>query len=336
MKEAMFYNKLKDNIVQCKLCPHFCMIKENERGKCGVRENINGKLYSLVYGKACSYGIDPIEKKPFFHFLPGTYSYSIATVGCNLSCGFCQNWEISQQPKPKNLIIGEELSPKRIVEEALANGCESISYTYTEPTIFFEYAYETAKLAKKKGLKNNFVTNGFICKEPVDVISEVLDAANIDLKGFSEEFYKEVCGARLQPVLDAIKQYYSNKVWVEITTLIVPGHNDNREMLAKIAKFIAGIDKKIPWHISRFYPHYNMMNVPQTDISVMHKAVEIGKKNGLKYIYAGNVPGDDYESTYCPKCGKKIIERFGFSVEKSELKKGRCKFCDEEIDGVWE
>lgn len=335
MKEAMFYEKLKDNIVQCKLCPHFCTIKEDERGKCGVRENIKGKLYSLVYAKPCSTAIDPIEKKPFFHFMPGTYSYSIATVGCNLSCKFCQNWQISQQPKPKNPIIGQTLTPKQIVEEAIANGCNSISYTYTEPTIFFEYAYETAKLAKKQGLKNNFVTNGFINKEPINKISEVLDAANIDLKGFSEDYYKEVCGARLQPVLDAIKQYYEKGIWLEITTLIVPGHNDNKEMLTKIAKFIAGIDKKIPWHISAFYPHHKMQDVPPTDTRTIHKAIQIGKKIGLKYIYAGNIPGDDYESTYCPKCKKKIIERFSFGVEKINLKKSRCSFCNENIDGVF-
>lgn len=336
MKEAMFYNSLKNNVVQCYLCPHFCAVKPGFRGKCGVRENIEGKLFSLNYGKIISMAVDPVEKKPFFHFLPKTFSYSIAAVGCNLFCEFCQNWEISQQPKPNNPIIGNNVTPEEIVESAIANGCKSISYTYTEPTIFFEYAYETAKLAKKKGLKNCFVTNGFITPEPIIKIARYLDAANVDLKGFSEDYYKNVCGARLKPILEAIKQYYKSKVFLEITTLIVPGHNDSNDMLTKIAEFIASVDRKIPWHISRFYPHYKMQNVPETDIETMHMAVKIGKEVGLKYVYAGNVPGDNYESTYCPKCGKKIIEREGFYVSKINLKNDKCAFCSEKIDLIAE
>jgi len=331
MLEAWFYKKLKDNIVQCELCPHFCSIKEGFRGKCGVRENKDGKLYSLVYGKLCSAAIDPIEKKPFFHFMPGSKAYSIATVGCNLRCSFCQNWEISQMPKSEK-IVGKDVSPEEIVEDAIANNCESIAYTYTEPTVFFEYAYDIAKLAKKKGLKNVFVTNGFINKEPIDKIAKVIDAANIDLKGFSEDYYKDVCGARLKPILDAIKYYHEKGVFLEITTLIVPGHND--EKLKEIASFIVSIDKDIPWHISRFYPHYKMEDTKPTPVETIHKAVEIGKKAGLKYIYAGNVPGDDYESTFCSKCGKKIISRFGFSVNEINLDKNKCKFCGEKVNIV--
>jgi len=327
MFEAWFYKKLKDNIVQCELCPHFCSIEEGLRGKCGVRENKEGKLYSMVYGKVISNVVDPIEKKPFFHFMPGSRAYSVATVGCNLKCDFCQNWEISQISK----VVGKEISPKEIVEDAIANKCESIAYTYTEPTIFFEYAYDIAKLAKKKGLKNVLVTNGFINKEPIDKISKVIDAANIDLKGFSEDYYKDFCGARLKPILDAIKRYYEKGVFLEITTLIVPGHD---QKLKEIASFIASISKEIPWHISKFHPMYKMQDVAATSIETIHKAIKIGKKAGLKYIYAGNVPGDDYESTYCNKCGKKIVSRLGFSINEINLDKDKCKFCGEKIDLV--
>ena len=335
LKEAMFWKSLKDKSVQCQLCPHFCTIKEGERGKCGVRENIKGKLYSLNYGKIISTAVDPIEKKPLFHFLPGTDSYSIATVGCNFSCLFCQNWEISQMPKPKNPIVGHDISPAKIVEDAINKGCKSISYTYTEPTIFYEYAYDTAKLAHKNGLKNIFVTNGYINKEPLDKIKPYLDAANIDLKGWSEDFYKTVIGGRLKPVLDAINHMHKLGIWTEITTLIVPGHNDKPKDLKSMAEFIASIDKEIPWHISRFYPMYKMTDTPPTKIETIHKAVDIGKKAGLKYIYAGNVPSDPYESTYCPKCGKKIIERSGFSILDNKIEKNKCQFCNEAIAGVF-
>ena len=334
MKEALFYKKVGKD-VQCQLCPHFCMIKTGERGKCGVRENKAGTLYSLNYGKAISTAVDPIEKKPLFHFMPGTKSYSIATVGCNFSCLFCQNWEISQMPKPNKMVIGEELPPAKIVEDALAKGCKSIAYTYTEPTIFFEYAYDTAKLANKKGLKNIFVTNGFINKEPVDMIEPYLDAANIDLKGFSEEYFKTVIGGRLKPILDTIKYMHKKGIWIELTTLIVPGHNDSPAMLKKIVDFIVSVDKEIPWHISRFYPHYKMSNVPPTDIEILKKAHDIGKKAGIKYIYIGNVPGNEYESTVCSKCKKKVISRAAFTVHDIDMKGDACAFCGNKIPGVF-
>ncbi|MBW2980262.1 AmmeMemoRadiSam system radical SAM enzyme [Candidatus Woesearchaeota archaeon] len=334
MKEALFYKKLKDKAVQCQLCPHFCTIKPKERGRCGVRGNRGGTLYSLVYGKAISTAVDPIEKKPLFHFMPGTMSFSIATVGCNFSCLFCQNWEISQIPKQAS-IFGEDILPKQVVDDAVQKGCKSIAYTYTEPTIFFEYAYDTAKLANKKGLKNIFVTNGFINKEPVDMIEPYLDAANIDLKGFSEEYYKTVIGGRLKPILDTIKYMHKLGIWIELTTLIVPGHNDNPAMLKKIVDFIAGLDKEIPWHISRFYPNYKMTDVPPTDIKILKKAHDIGKKAGIKYIYIGNVPGNDYESTYCSKCKKKVMARAGFSVYDADMKQGKCAFCKNKIPGVF-
>jgi pyruvate formate lyase activating enzyme len=332
MKEALFYKKV-GNALQCKLCPHFCTIKNKERGKCGVRENKNGKLYSLNYGKAISTAIDPIEKKPLFHFLPGTLAYSIATVGCNFSCSFCQNWEISQVKG--GVVYGNDIPPKRIVEEALDSGCKSIAYTYTEPTIFFEYAYDTAKLANKKGLKNIFVTNGFINKEPVDMIEPYLDAANIDLKGFSEAFYKSVIGGRLKPVLDTIKYMHKKGIFIELTTLIVPGHNDSQVMLKKIVDFISGLDKQIPWHISRFYPHYQMRDVQPTDIGILRKAASMGKKAGIKYIYIGNVPFNEYESTACAKCKKSVIKRAGFSVIDMNIKGNKCAYCKNKIPGVF-
>ena len=297
-----------------------------------MRENVEGILYTLVYGKVISSMVDPIEKKPLFHFLPGSSSLSIATMGCNMSCEFCQNWEISQSVKPKYQVIGQEMSSKDIVNKALKNNCESISYTYTEPTIFYEFAYDTAKIAREHGLKNVFVTNGYINPEPQDEVCSVLDAVNVDLKGFSDEYYMEVCGAKLQPVLEAIRKYYENGVWIEITTLIVPGHNDSDEMLLKMGEFIASIDLKIPWHISRFYPTYKVQYLPITDIDTIHKAVEIGKKLSLKYVYTGNVPGDNFENTYCPNCKRKVITREGFTLINMNLNENRCKYCNEKID----
>lgn len=332
MKEALFYKNI-GKAVQCRLCPHFCTLKNKERGKCGVRENKDGKLYSLNYGKAISTAIDPIEKKPLFHFLPGTLAYSIATVGCNFSCSFCQNWEISQVKQ--GIVYGEEMPPKQIVDDALDSGCRSIAYTYTEPTIFFEYAYDTAKLANKKGLKNIFVTNGFINKEPVDMIEPYLDAANIDLKGFSEAFYKSVIGGRLKPVLDTIKYMHKKGIFIELTTLIVPGHNDSQVMLKKIVDFISDLDKEVPWHISRFYPHYQMRDVQPTDIAVLRKAADLGKKAGIKYIYIGNVPFNEYESTVCAKCKKSVIKRAGFSVIDMNIKGNKCAYCNNKIPGVF-
>jgi pyruvate formate lyase activating enzyme len=330
MKQAVFWKKLKLDAVQCVLCPHSCVIRDKQRGKCGVRENQNGVLYALTYGKPVSTAVDPIEKKPFYHFLPGSLAYSIACVGCNLSCKFCQNSDISQMPKDKGIVTGTEMAPEEVVEEAIAKGCESISYTYTEPTIFYEYCYDIAKLSRKKGLKNNFVTNGFISPEAIDNIARFLDAANIDLKGFSEDFYRELCDARLQPVLDAIKRYHEKGVFIEITTLIVPGQNDDEAMLRKAAEFIASLDKKIPWHISRFYPQYKMRNLQPTQVATIHKAVEIGRAAGLRYVYAGNVPGDENDNTYCHNCGKLLIGRLGYSITKNNLKGNRCSFCGAE------
>ncbi len=330
MKEALYYQKNPDGSVKCLLCPHECTIKENMRGICGVRENINGSLFSLVYGKAVSASIDPIEKKPLFHFLPGSKAFSIATVGCNFRCLFCQNYEISQAPKPKKPIAGHDLPPEDVVSLAENYGCSSIAYTYTEPTIFYEYAIETAKLARRHGLKNLWISNGFTNPEPLEEISKYIDVANIDLKG-SDEFYKKITGGRLDPVLDTIKSLSKKGVWVEVTTLLIPGHNDSEEDLNFMSKFISSVGA--PWHISRFFPMYKMTDVIPTPISSLRKAKEIGKKNGVKYIYIGNV--NEKSDTVCPKCGFHVIERDGYEI-KNHLKGGKCPKCGYKIEGVFD
>ncbi len=294
MKEAYLYKKLFNKRVQCRNCAHYCIIENAKRGICGVRENHNGKLYSLVYGKAIALNIDPIEKKPFFHFLPGTYSLSVATVGCNFKCMTCQNYDISQMPQLTGRIEGEDISPKKLVQIALKNKLPSISYTYTEPGVFSEYALDTMKLAKKAGLKNNWVSNGFWSKELFDLISPYLDAANIDLKGFTNEFYIKYCGGRLQPVLDTLKRIKQKKIWLEITTLVIPTLNDSEENFKKIAKFIKEeLGPETPWHISQFCGaiSWKLQHLSNTSVETLKKAYRIGKKVGLKYVHIGNIPG---------------------------------------------
>ncbi|MCK4552711.1 AmmeMemoRadiSam system radical SAM enzyme [Candidatus Pacearchaeota archaeon] len=287
-KECTIYKKLKDKNVQCLACSHRCLISKGRTGICGVRQNIGGKLYLLVYGKVMAKYIDPIEKKPLYHFLPGTYAYSIGTVGCNFRCSFCQNYDISQFKEFYGKVLGEKITPKQIVNEAIKNKCKSIAYTYNEPTIFAEFAHDTAKLAKQKNLKNILVTNGYMTKECLDYISPYIDAMNIDLKSFNDKFYLKICKARLKPVLETIKLAHKKKIWIEITTLIIPGENDSKEELEQIARFIASVDKNIPWHISRFFPAYKMLNKPITPIEKLKQAEKIGKKY-LKYVYIGNV-----------------------------------------------
>jgi len=286
MKKCDLYKK-ENGKVRCLACSHKCLIKKEDTGICGVRKNINNKLYLLVYGKVASMGVDPIEKKPLYHFLPGTNSFSIGTVGCNFRCDFCQNFEISQASK-KGIIIGQEIAPGDIVEQALATNCKSIAYTYNEPAIFIEFVKDIAEIAKKKKLKNVLVTNGYFSKESFDYISDYIDAMNIDFKSIKNEFYKKYCGGKLQPVLETIERAYKKGINIELTTLIIPGLNDDEKELEKIAKWIARLDKKIPWHISRFFPVYKMSDKSPTPIDVLEKAYEIGKKH-LKYVYIGNV-----------------------------------------------
>lgn len=336
-KEAVLYKKVKHNTVQCGVCNHRCVIGDGKKGICGVRKNEGNKLYSLVYGKAIAEGIDPIEKKPLFHFMPGTRILSIATVGCNFKCLHCQNADISQVSKEKafqdsDLILGKELLPEKIVQDTLENNCPSIAYTYTEPTIFLEYALDTMKLAHKKNIKNVWVSNGYMTKETLDLIGSHLDAINVDLKGFTEKFYQEVCGAKLEPVLENLKEIKKKKIWLEVTTLLIPGKNDSPKELKDIAEFIkAELGPETPWHVSRFFPSYKAMDFSPTEVRVVQQAVEIGKKAGLKYVYSGNVPGDSCEDTRCPKCREKMISRIGYSIERFD-NKGKCSSCGEGLD----
>lgn len=336
MKEALFYKKLKDKFVQCLACNHYCAIPAGGRGICGVRENQGGRLYSLVYGKIIAKHVDPIEKKPLFHFLPGTKSLSIATVGCNFRCLYCQNADIAQMPKESVLfqegnVPGINLTPEDIVNEALLVGAPSIAYTYTEPTIFIEFALETMKLARKKNLKNIWVTNGYTSKEILEKVIPYLDAANIDLKGFTENFYNKVCGAKLKPVLETIKAMKKAGVWVEITTLVVPGQNNTKEHFEGIANFIAKVlGKETPWHISKFFPAYKLMDTPPTSVEALETAYNYGKKAGLRYVYLGNVL-NKREDTFCPKCGEKMIDRTGYEITRHD-QNGGCAKCGEDLN----
>ena len=336
MKEAMFYQQLEDDKVVCELCPHFCKLKDTQIGICGVRKNISGRLHSLVYGHAIAVHVDPIEKKPLFHVAPGSSSFSIATVGCNFHCKFCQNHDISQVNKTGDLkYYGQQINPEDIITMTRRNSCRSISYTYTEPTIFFEYAYNTAILAHEQGLLNIFVTNGYINPEPLQVIHEYLDAANVDLKSFNDNFYKKMTGARLTPVLDTLKLMKKLSIWVEVTTLIIPGENDSAEELKQIANFIKNeLGAETPWHISRFYPQYQATDHPPTPVTTLEKAREIGLEQGLRYVYMGNVPGNQAENTYCYNCGKLLIERYGYQIMENNIVSGNCKFCNAQIDGL--
>lgn len=334
MIEARLYQKKEEQKVWCYLCSHHCLIKEGKRGICGVRENQGGTLYSLVYGKPIAYHVDPIEKKPLFHFLPGSTSFSLATAGCNFRCLFCQNADISQASELKH-IPGQEMAAEEIVDAALRAQCQSISYTYTEPTIFFEYAQDIALLAAKQGLKNIFVTNGYMTPEMLEALHPNLQAANVDLKAFRQDFYKTQCGAKLAPVLENLKIMKRLGVWVEITTLIIPTLNDSKEELRELSRFIADeLGRETPWHISRFHPTYRLTDLPVTPVKTLQQAREIGLEQGLRYVYTGNVPGDQGEKTFCYQCGHLLLDRFGFSILKNNLDNGKCPHCQTPMDGV--
>jgi len=338
MQEARFYEKVEDQKVQCHLCAHECKIDPGKRGICHVRENREGTLYTLVYGRLIAQNVDPIEKKPLFHFLPGTRSFSIATVGCNFMCLHCQNYDISQYPRAhQGQVMGEERTPEEVVGDALATHCASISYTYTEPTIFMEFAQDTARLAREHGLKNVFVSNGFMTPQSATALGECIDGDNLDLKSMRDEFYRKVCKARLQPVLDTIQRLHAAGVWLEVTTLVIPGHNDSDGELTEIAQFIKGVNPGIPWHVTAFHPTFKMMDRPRTPAQTLKKARDIGLNAGLRYVYTGNIPGilEGTESTYCYACKELLIERLGYSIQKYNLKEGKCPKCEAVIDGVW-
>ncbi|MDD5409511.1 MAG: AmmeMemoRadiSam system radical SAM enzyme [Candidatus Omnitrophica bacterium] len=343
MKEALLYAHLESEKVHCRLCAHSCIIQEGKFGFCGVRQNIKGVLYTLNYGKLVAVNVDPVEKKPLYHFFPGTLAFSIASRGCNFRCGFCQNWQISQfnprtlalsGPAPDKKLMGEDFSAKKIVSLAKQNNCKSIAYTYTEPTIYFEFALETAKLAKEAGLYNIFVSNGYMSPEAVDLLKPYLDAANIDLKFFKDASYQRICSAHLKPVLDSILNLKEAGVWIEITTLVIPGENDSLEELSGIAGFIAGVNRDIPWHLSRFHADYKFDSYQDTPEHTLKSACDLGKNAGLRYVYAGNVTswGQD---TLCPACKKRLIRREGFSISEMNIAENKCIFCRKDLAGVF-
>lgn len=334
--EAHLYERKENLIVKCGLCHHRCSIKTGHRGICGVRENQAGTLISLVYGKLIARNIDPIEKKPLFHLSPGSRSYSIATVGCNFKCHFCQNADISQMPADQaGRIIGEPFPPEKIVAAALQAGCHSISYTYTEPTVFFEFAYDTARIAHNAGLRNVFVTNGYMSEEAIHKIHPYLDAANVDLKAYTEDFYKTYCGAKLSAVKETLVLMKQLGIWVEVTTLLIPGLNTDPKELRALALFLADtLGPDTPWHISRFHPTYRLMDPDPTPIDLLRNARKIGLEAGLKFVYVGNVPGEKGENTVCAHCGENLIDRRGFRIEKNRIRNGNCPTCGLAVIGI--
>ena len=336
LKRAVLWESIaKTKKVQCKLCNHHCVIENGKLGRCCVRQNINGILYSLNYDKVCSANPDPIEKKPLFHFQPGSQSFSIATMGCNFQCEFCQNWQISQAAVENGQIDGQAINPELIVGAAVRGKCESIAYTYTEPTVFMELCNDCGRLAKDHGLANIFVSNGYMTTEAIDFVADWLDGINVDLKSFNDDYYKRLCKARLQPVLDTISHIAKEtNIWMEITTLLVPDENDSEDELKELADFIvnnAGPD--VPWHISRFHPQYKYLASSPTPVSSLESAFEIGKSAGLHYVYLGNIPGSKSESTFCYSCNRMLIERVGYRIIANNIKESKCPDCGTKIAG---
>ncbi len=320
--------------VECRLCPHRCVLAENERGKCRVRWNRNGELKSLVYGRPCAVHVDPVEKKPMFHFRPGSRIFSIATAGCNLRCKYCQNWSISQADPETTR--NEILLPEDLIPTARANGCVSIAYTYTDPIIYYEYAFDSCVLAHRQGMENVLVTAGYIEEKPLRELLPHVDGANVDLKGFSDEFYREMCGGRLKPVLRTLEIMAKTDMVLEITNLVVPGHNDDPKEIREMCRWIAqNLGTEIPLHFSRFHPHNQLQRLPPTPASTLLDAAKIAQSEGLKHVYLGNLRDATYENTYCPKCGALLVERVGFRVRQVKLQNGRCPKCSTSIYGRW-
>jgi len=332
--EARYYKQLPDKEIECFLCPRQCKLGDKERGYCGVRENIGGKYYTLVYGKACAINSDPIEKKPFFHFLPGTTALSLATAGCNVNCKFCQNWEISQV-RPEQ-VEHYDVPPAMVVDYAQKYNCPSIAFTYTEPIVFYEYMYDTSREARLKKVRSTVVTGGHVNPEPLQELTKVVDAIKIDLKAFNQDFYTNYVRGELKPVLEAIKIVARSGVWLEIVYLVIPTLNDDPNEIKMLAQWLMKeVGPDVPLHFSRFYPKYLVQNLPPTPISTLERAHKIALEQGLHYVYIGNIPGHSAESTCCPKCKNTVIQRTGYTIERIELKRGKCKFCDNPIPGIW-
>ncbi len=332
--DALLWENRENGSIHCFLCAHECRIPPSGFGICGVRQNIDHRLVTFAYGALIATHVDPVEKKPLYHFLPGSKSFSVATIGCNFRCGFCQNWQISQTRYNDGVEAeGHAATPGQIVAAAEKNGCKSISYTYTEPTIFFEYALDTARLARKKGIRNIFVTNGFMTAQALDMIHPNLDACNVDLKFFHDAKYRTICGGRLEPVLGSIRKMKDLGIWVEVTTLLIPGENDDNAQLEGIASFMAEVDPNMPWHISRFHPDFRFTNHKATPQDSLERARQIGQKHGLRYIYLGNVSAET--DTVCSQCGERLVARSGFSVVSNTLYNGKCASCDMPIAGTW-
>jgi pyruvate formate lyase activating enzyme len=333
-REAVYYKKLAEGRVECELCPRACTVAPKERGYCGVRENVDGIYKTLVYGRACSAHVDPIEKKPLFHVLPGAKAFSIATAGCNIECKFCQNWEISQF-RPEQ-VRSVHLPPKQLVKHAKQENIESIAFTYTEPVIFYEYMFDTARLAKEQGVKSVMISNGYIKEEPMAALCEHLSAVKIDLKAFTEKFYVETCSGKLQPVLDTLRLLSRKKMWCEIVVLLVPGLNDSEDEITRMCQWIHDdLGPDVPIHFSRFYPTYKVKNLPPTPISTLTRAWKIAMDAGLNFTYVGNVPGHEGESTYCPACKKTVVRRIGYRITQMGIRDGNCAFCGRPIPGIW-
>jgi pyruvate formate lyase activating enzyme len=332
--EAKYYKKLENKEIECELCPRKCKVGDRERGYCGCRENQGGTYYTLVHSYACSANVDPIEKKPFFHFLPGTQAFSIATAGCNMNCKFCQNWEISQvRPEQVKNIY---LPPEDVVAYAQESGSKSIAYTYSEPTVFYEYMLDTAIAGRKRGIKSVVVTAGFINHDPLMELIREVDAIKVDFKGFTEKYYEEICHAKLKPVMDTLVDLSKSGIWYEIVYLMVPTLNDDMENIREMSKWmVTDLGKDVPLHFTRFQPLYLLKNLPPTPVSSLEKAREIAMEEGMNFVYVGNVPGHQGEHTYCPKCKKIVVGRIGFTITQMNLKDGKCKFCGNPIPGVW-
>ncbi len=333
-RKARFFRTLPRKMIQCTLCPHQCVVLPGRRGTCRVRENRNGQYFTLVYGRACALHVDPVEKKPFFHYKPGTLAYSIATTGCNFDCRYCQNWAISQA-RPET-VKAVHAPPSTVVREAAKYGCKSIAFTYTEPVVFYEYMYDTAAEGRKASIPGIMISNGFIMPEPMKRLCTVLDAVKIDFKGFSEKFYRDVCEGELKPVLDTMKLIHGEGKWLEIVVLVIPTLNDREENIRAMSKWIAKeLSPHVPVHFSRFRPTYKLRNLPPTPVRTLERCRDIAMRAGLAYVYIGNVPGHAGEQTYCHRCGKKIVGRVGFSVTEMHIENGKCAFCGERIPGIW-